>query len=129
MCFQTEEQDEGAEDDDDADDGKALEDSACAPKKKDATGTKVKKSSKGKEKDDTEITMMVDISKSMSTISSAASQLANVESGSKKPVVDSHELWAQLLAVKLRSLKKKEAETFKNKVDGMLLDLLPEDSD
>ena len=64
----------------------------------------------------------------MSTISCAASQLANVETA-PKAVIYSRELWAQLLAVKLRMLKKKEAETIKNKVYGMLLDLLPEDSD
>lgn len=71
---------------------------------------------------------MSDISKSMNTISNVAAKVVDSDTAQKAPL-DAHELWAQLLAMKLRQLKKKEAEKFKNQVDGLILDLLPEDND
>ena len=91
---------------------------------KDVRPKKGKKSSKGK--DDADYEIMLDISKSMSNISSLAQK---TKGESSKPPCDSHELWAQLLAIKLRQLKKKQAEQFKNKVDGMILEMMPDDSD
>ena len=94
-------------------------------KGKDVKGKKLKKGTKGK--DDGDYAIMLDISKSMSTISNLAAT-AGAPGSAQTKQVDSHEMWAQLLAIKLRQLKKKQAEQFKNKVDAMILELLPDDS-
>ena len=102
-------------------------DADATPVKK-GTKTKGKKSAKAKA-DDCEFELMSDISKSISNLSNVASRAVDSESVPKATGVDAHELWSQLLAIKLRQLKKKEAEKFKNKVDAMILDLLPDDND
>ena len=70
---------------------------------------------------------MVNISDSISTISTAATRAIAGDSA-PKPCLDSHGIWAELLAMKVRQLKRKEAERFKHDVDAMILDLMPDDS-
>ena len=125
-CEQADDQNKDQED-------SGQKDGACADaggftEMKESKGKDVKGKKKGtKGKEDGDYAIMLDISKSMSTISNLAATTAGPSAQSRK--IDSHELWAQLLADKIRLLKKKQAEQFKNKVDAMIIELLPDDSD